>query len=300
MGQSAVHQRMAEPTDTPPAPAADALDTPAFEVMACAGPKTGLVFASAHSGRHYPQDMGTVAPLETVRTTEDAHVDLLIAGAEAMGADVIVCHTGRAYVDLNRNAADLDPALIRDCPVPEGSAKALAGYGVIHRQSGNGLPLYGHRLDMAAVQARLDRVHRPYHQALGGLMHKAKAQTGRAVLVDWHSMPQRATGRGGPDIVLGDRFGSSCDAVWTRRVRSLFEAEGWRVGLNRPYAGGYATQIWGRPDEGFHALQIEINRALYWNEAKHQPSEGWKRCAGVIRRVMTRLCQQAAQDLGHP
>ena len=128
-------------------------------------------------------------------------------------------------------------------------------------------------------------------------MQSARAQTSNALLVDWHSMPSRATGRGGPDIILGDRHGTSCDAFWTRTVRQLFEQHGLFVGLNRPYAGGYATQVWGRPEEGFHALQIEINRALYWDEAAHRPSEGWKRCASVIRRVMTRLCQQAAEDL---
>ena len=107
--------------------------------------------------------------------------------------------------------------------------------------------------------------------ALAAVMDEAVATFGRAVLIDWHSMPARAT-NGVVDVVLGDRHGTSCEALLTRRLRRLFEAQGLTVGLNRPYAGGYATQTWGRPDEGFQAVQIELSRGLYWDEAAWAPS----------------------------
>lgn len=283
-----------QPTALPaPNDTADA----AFVVVPAAGTATGLVFCSPHSGTLYPADMQAEADLSVIRSVEDAAMDRLIVGGADHGADLLLARYGRAYVDLNRAEGDLDPALIADCPQAEVTAKTLNGYGVLHRMSGVGTPLYGRRLSMAEVEGRLARVHRPYHRQLADMMQAARRDSGRAVLVDWHSMPQRATGPNGPDIVLGDRHGSSCAAVWTRTLRALFEAQGWRVGLNRPYAGGYATQLWGRPDEDFHAVQVEVNRRLYWDEAAHRPSDGWKRCESAMRRVIAGLGQSALESL---
>lgn len=257
----------------------------------------GLVFASPHSGSFYPVDMDCAADKATVQAVEDAAMDQLIACGTDNGAVLLIARYGRAYVDLNRAETDLDPSLIGDCPLLEPSPKTLAGYGVLHRLASDRQPLYQRRLTYLEARARLDRVYRPYHAALAGLMTQARDQYGQALLVDWHSMPQRATGANGPDIILGDRHGTSCDVVWTRTLRTLCEAQGWRVGLNRPYAGGYATQKWGRPDEGLHALQIEVNRRLYWDEVHHQPAIGWKRCHTALKRVIAELGRIHAQTL---
>lgn len=259
--------------------------------------RTGLVFASPHSGSHYPQDMGSCAPLTSIRGAEDAAMDKLIEAAPSQGAPLLLATIGRAYVDLNRAANELDPALIADCDGPVPSPKTLAGYGVLHRLGGDRTPLYSRRLPLQEAITRLDTVHRPYHQALTALMQSSLETTGRALLLDWHSMPARATGPNGPDIILGDRHGSSCDAQWPRLLRSLFEAHGWRVGLNRPYAGGYATQLWGQPHDGYQALQIEVNRRLYWDEPKHAPAIGWKRCHSVLKRVIADYCTAARESL---
>lgn len=277
-----------------PIPSPEHQGTDAFDVhRANADRATGLVFCSPHSGSIYPDDMQACADETRLRLVEDAAMDRLIASAPSQGAALLLARYGRAYVDLNRAEDDLDPALITNCPVDHPSPKTVAGYGVLHRISGDNEPLYDRRLDMTEVEARLTRVHRPYHQQLSQLMHEARETTGRALLVDWHSMPQRATGLNGPDIVLGDRHGSSCDVEWTRALRAMFEAQGWRVGLNRPYAGGYATQMWGQPEQGFHAVQIEVNRRLYWDEANHQPGLGWKRCETALKRVIAQLCAMA-------
>ena len=265
-------------------------DVAAFEILDAPseGP-SGLIFASPHSGRFYPEDMGSAVAIEELRLVEDAAMDELIATGPSAGATLLLARYGRAYVDLNRSENDLDPVLIGDCNIQTPSPKTIAGYGVLHRLSARQEPLYAQRLTMAEADSRLERVYRPYHDALSDLMHKGRAHHGQSLLVDWHSMPQRATGPHGPDIILGDRHGTSCDVVWTRLLRQLFEARGWRVGLNRPYAGGHATQVWGRPEEGFHALQIEVNRRLYWDEANHQPSMGWKRCHSTLKQVIAEL-----------
>ena len=139
---------------------------------------------------------------------------------------------------------------------------------------------------LAQAQARIARAHAPYHAALAGLMATARATHGCAVLIDWHSMPGRA---GGVDVVLGDRHGTSCRPVLTRRLKALFEKQGLTVALNHPYAGGWSTQAWGRPDTGFEAVQIEISRALYLDPRTGGPSAGWGRCAAALTQVITRL-----------
>ena len=271
----------------------------AFVVTAATGPAGAMVFASPHSGTAWPADMGEVAglALSTLRSAEDVGVDGLIAGGPSRGVPVIAGQVARAYVDLNRSPTELDPALV-DGEVPATpTARVSAGFGVIPRRAGDGTDLYDRRLTPAEAAGRLDRVHAPYHQALGDLMQAARDRHGAALLIDWHSMPSRAAGAGGRnrrgvDVVLGDRHGSTCRGATMRRIRALFEAQGWRVGLNTPYAGGYSTERWGRPDEGFQAVQVELNRALYLDEATLEPSEDYGRFSKALDRVVAALAAE--------
>lgn len=259
-----------------------------------------FVFASPHSGIACPDDMQADASLPdaSLHSAGDALVDRLIQPGAAQGATLVLGQLCRAYVDLNRDPADLDPALIDGVGAGAGSPRTAAGYGVIPRTSGDGRPLYARRLTLAEAQARIARWHSPYHTALTAEMEAARARHGEAVLVDWHSMPAGATasagGVRGPDVVLGDRHGSSCSGDLTRRLRRAFEALGWRVALNRPYAGGWTTQRWGRPDEGYHAVQIELNRALYYDEVARAPSAGWSRTEKGVARVIADLLADRA------
>ena len=269
-------------------------DDDAFVVMLPQTPGR-FVFASPHSGTVYPPGMGAdpALPEASLRSAEDALVDRLIAPGVDLGATVVLGRLGRAWVDLNRDPADLDPVLIEGAADASISARTAAGYGVIPRLTGDGRALYDRRLTLAEAKERIARTHAPYHAALAEGMRTARDRHGEAVLVDWHSMPARATqgagGARGPDVVLGDRHGSSCSAELTRRLRRAFEALGWRVALNQPYAGGWTTQRWGRPSEGFHAVQIELNRALYFDEAARAPGPGWSRTEKGVARVIADL-----------
>ena len=269
-------------------------DDDAFVVMLPQTPGR-FVFASPHSGTVYPPGMGVdpALPEASLRSAEDALVDRLIAPGVDLGATVVLGRLGRAWVDLNRDPADLDPVLIEGAADASISARTAAGYGVIPRLTGDGRPLYDRRLNLDEAKERIARTHAPYHAALAEGMRTARDRHGEAVLVDWHSMPARATqgagGARGPDVVLGDRHGSSCSAELTRRLRRAFEALGWRVALNQPYAGGWTTQRWGRPSEGFHAVQIELNRALYFDEAARAPGPGWSRTEKGVARVIADL-----------
>ena len=272
-----------------------------FDVRWPVVPFGRLVFASPHSGDHRPADMGAVGGLSatTLRSAEDVAVDRLVAAGAEHGVPVLSARISRTYLDLNRAPDELDPVLIEDVAAHTPSGKVAAGFGVVPRRAGDGTDLYDRRLPLAEAEARLARVHGPYHAALEHLMQAARSRSGSAMLVDWHSMPSRAAGvtargRPGVDIILGDRHGSACRAGTTRRARALFVAQGWRVGMNAPYAGGYATQHWGRPAEGFEALQVEINRALYLDERTLEPSGDYDRFKAALERVITALARDFA------
>ena len=256
-----------------------------------------LVFASPHSGRHYPTDMGASARLgeAAMRSSEDALVDLLIEAAPRHGCAVLLARYARAYVDVNREPYELDAAMFED-DLPEfaraRTARVAAGLGSIARLVAEGREIYDRKLTFAEAAQRIEAVHRPYHQALRRLLDDAVQANGAAILVDWHSMPG-AAGRGGGrrqvDMVLGDRFGSTCSPVLTDTVERTLVGMGYVVARNAPYAGGYTTEAYGRPIEGVHALQIEISRALYLDESALSPKAGFPRLAGDLERVFEAL-----------
>ena len=249
-----------------------------------APPPTPLVFASPHSGRDYPDDMMAAAALDAqaIRRSEDALVDDLIEAAPRLGAATLTACYARAYIDLNREAFELDPGMFSD-ELPDfaraRTARVAAGLGAIARVVSEGQEIYARKLTFAEARRRIEGAHRPYHAALERLVAEAHRTHGYAILIDWHSMPAaaaRAGGRDRPaDIVLGDRFGAACSGLLTSRVERELEAMGYRVARNTPYAGGYTTEHYGRPSRRTHALQIEINRGLYLDEAKLTPTAGF-------------------------
>ena len=245
---------------------------------------TPLVFASPHSGRIYPPDLMAASHLDAlaIRRSEDAHVDALIAGAPDHGATLIAARLARAWLDVNREPWELDAAMF-DGELPAyaraRTAKVAAGLGCIARLVADGQEIYHRKLTFAEAHARVEAVHHPYHAALAGLVAAARKQHGVAVLLDWHSMSSAAVGAGVPrcDVVLGDRFGAACHPAVSRLVEGGLQAFGYAVKRNAPYAGGYTTEHYGRPWRGVHALQIEINRAIYLDERTLERGSGFAR-----------------------
>jgi N-formylglutamate amidohydrolase len=271
---------------------------PAFSVRQPEGEAEALVFASPHSGRDYPAELMAAAALDAaaIRRSEDAFVDELIASGPAYGASVITARYARAFIDVNREPYELDPAMFED-ELPDfaraRTARVAAGLGSIAKVVGEGQEIYRRKLTFAEARRRIEGAHQPYHRALAGLIDSTRGRHGRVALIDWHSMPSAASGLNGPydrarrgcDIVLGDRFGSACTPELTRLVERQLEAMGYRVARNAPYAGGYTTEFYGRPGEGVHALQIEINRAVYLDESTLTPTEGFTRLKRDIERL---------------
>lgn len=281
-----------DPDRTAPAP---------FSIVRPARSIGCAVFASPHSGRLYPADLLEASRLspQALRRSEDAYVDALFAHAPGLGAPLICAAYARAYVDLNRAPYDLDPGMFADrlpAFAREGRGRAKGGLGSVARIVAEGEEIYRRKLTFAEADARIRAIHAPFHAALEGLLEEARARTGAAVLVDCHSMPGGAAA-GAPDIVLGDRHGRACAPAVVDAAEAALRAHGLRVVRNAPFAGGHITERHGAPARGRHALQVEIARGLYLDEATLTPTAGWRALQAALNALVRAACALAPADL---
>jgi N-formylglutamate amidohydrolase len=236
---------------------------------------TAVIFSSPHSGRDYAPAFREASLLDDhmIRSSEDAYVDQLFGAASACGAPLLCARVPRAFIDLNRAADELDPALIEGIARAPHNPRVSSGLGVIPRVVANGRHIYRGKMPLAAAEARIAQYWQPYHAALRRLMDESLARFGEAILIDCHSMPHEAIeaharpGNPRPDVVLGDRFGAAAGRDVMERVEAAFASAGLRVARNSPFAGAYITQAYGRPSRRQHVVQVEVDRALYLNEA---------------------------------
>jgi N-formylglutamate deformylase len=262
------------------------------------------VFSSPHSGRDYAglSDLTRLSP-EQLRSSEDAFVDELFAAAPAAGAPLLAARTPRACVDLNRAPDDLDPALIAGASRRFLNPRIAAGLGVIPRVVAEGRPILDGKLPLAEAQRRIAAIWRPYHERLRALLEQSRALFGAAILFDCHSMPHDALAAAPPvwgrrpDLILGDRFGASCERWLIDAAAAIFAAEGFVVARNAPFAGGYITQTYGRPQAGLQALQIEVDRALYMSEERIERLPGFADVRDRLARAIAGLARLGPQAL---
>jgi N-formylglutamate amidohydrolase len=258
----------------------------AIEVCAPAQLGTPVIFASPHSGRRYPPELLRMSRLDrhALRQSEDCYVDLLFETAPAHGAPMLRALFPRAWVDVNRARDELDPRMFAD-PLPANadtrSNRVRAGLGVIPRIVADGQDIYDRKLKFFEARRRLAACYDPYHEALSRLIAQARAKFGCAIIVDCHSMPSAGgapfrEGERPIDFVLGDRFGASCTPTAPAFVEQTLSAAGYLVSRNAPYAGGHVAAAYGRPSDGVHVLQIEINRALYLDERRIARTAGFE------------------------
>ena len=279
-----------------------------LEVSLPAQQASPLVLASPHSGRIYPDEFARQSCLAEIvlRQSEDCFVDHLVAVAPQLGVPLVSALFPRVFVDPNREAAELDQDMFADrlaLPVNGASPRVLAGLGVIPRLAANEQEIYAVKLPPAEAERRLDLFYRPYHRALGDLVAATKRQFGLCVLLDCHSMPSAGAWMDGlhtrqridVDYVLGDCFGASCAERMTATAEAALSELGAKVRRNNPYSGGYVAQSYGRPTQGVHVLQLEINRALYMNEMSLEPIQSFAAVQDILKRLVERLSAAALQ-----
>jgi N-formylglutamate amidohydrolase len=271
----------------------DYWDQPAFETVRPRRLTAPVVFNSAHSGRVYPRRFLDMTRLDhlSIRQSEDAFVDELFGRAPHLGTPLLRAHFPRAYLDVNREPWELDPAMFIE-PLSDRfnttSPRVAAGLGTLARVVAENKPIYRDRLTLDDARTRIESIYHPYHLTLQKLLSEAVGVFGAAVLVDCHSMPRlaRAGDRPAPDIVLGDRYGTTCTPALIELAETIFSGAGLKVARNRPYAGGFCTRTYGRPQHGIHALQIEVSRHLYMNEATLDRNEGFGATQQTIERLI--------------
>ena len=287
-----------------------ALNKLGCEVQSPKKQTTPLVFSSPHSGRKYPADLLAASKLDAVviRRSEDAFVDEIFASAIELGAPLLRALFPRAYVDPNREAYELDPNMFEDM-LPDhaltDSPRIAAGLGTIPRVVADGIDIYHEKLRYADACNRIEYFYCTYHKTLKNLIKSTKDRFGGTILIDCHSMPSfgapgvRSRILRNVDIVLGDNHGTSCTPEITDAVENTLSKMGYRVKRNTPYSGGYITQNYGLPEKNIHALQIEINRALYMDELTIQRSPGLHPLARNIKLLIQSLADIAPTAISY-
>lgn len=269
-----------------------------FSVVGPIDGRSPLVFASPHSGRDYPRAFMAAARLSVaqLRRAEDAMVDMLLDGIDC--APVLRARYARTYLDLNRAADEIDAEMFEGAlTVPARiTERVTAGLGVLPRLATQGQNIYARKLHPAEAATRIATLHRPWHNRIATLTDRARAHHGHAILIDCHSMPT-PMGIRPPQIVIGDRFGTSASPMLVDLIEGHFAKLGWRVARNAPYAGGYTTETHGCPTAGIHAVQIEIDRALYMDTVTMARTRDFSRVASAMT-ALAQLLIAAAPGLG--
>ncbi|PAX06501.1 N-formylglutamate amidohydrolase [Sphingomonas lenta] len=258
-------------------------------------PASPVVLSVPHAGRAYPPE---IVPLirwnpSSLRALEDRYVDLVALGARGPRV-ALVQKVPRAWIDLNRGEDERDPLVDEGADPrrqPARSAKLRSGLGLVPRRVPGAGEIWRRKLTPADMARRIERAHRPYHQALAHALAAAHARFGVAVLLDLHSMPP--LGAGGAQVVLGDRFGRAAAARFVGRAEGVALAARLRVALNSPYAGGHVLDRHGRPERDVHAIQLELDRSLYLDGKLDAPGDGLAATAALVGSVIAALEDEA-------
>jgi N-formylglutamate amidohydrolase len=278
---------------------------PPFDVLEPAHWRGPVLFNSPHSGRVYPREFLAASRLDiaTLRRSEDTFVDELVEGVVERGYPLIRAHFPRCYVDVNREPYELDPRMFSG-RLPSfantRSMRVAGGLGTVARVVGDAQEIYDQRISIDEALQRIESLYKPYHRALRRLFGKIYKEFGAAILLDCHSMPSATASRDDrprADIVLGDRYGTSCVAAISETVEDTLRELGYAVSRNKPYAGGFITEHYGNPGSGLHAIQLEINRAIYMDEKRYERGAGFDRLAADLETLADRVAEIPAEEL---
>jgi N-formylglutamate deformylase len=280
--------------------------SPAFDIAEPGEWRAPVIFNSPHSGSVYPHAFLSASriDLDSLRRSEDSFMDELITDLSDRGFPVVRVHFPRSYIDVNREPYELDPRMFSG-RLPSfantRSMRVAGGLGTIPRVVGDGQEIYRERLNVDDALGRIEALYKPYHRALRRLINKAHQDFGSVIVVDCHSMPSVGVSRDEPrrpDIVIGDRYGTSCAALISDVVEATMAARGYTVGRNKPYAGGFITEHYGNPASGLHTVQVELNRAIYMDERLRERSPRFSQVAADFAILADALAAIPLSGLG--
>jgi N-formylglutamate amidohydrolase len=280
--------------------------SPPFEIVEPAEWRAPIIFNSPHSGSVYPHEFLSASRIDltALRRSEDSFMDELIAGLTPRGFPSVRVNFPRSYVDVNREPYELDPRMfVGRLPsfANTRSMRVAGGLGTIPRVVGDGQEIYRERISVDDALARIEALYKPYHRALRRLINKAHQAFGVTVVMDCHSMPSIGVSRDEPrrpDVVIGDRYGTSCAALLPDMVEETMSAMGYSVGRNKPYAGGFITEHYGNPASGLHTVQIELNRSVYMDERRRERGPRFEQVAKDFAILADALAAIPLDELG--
>ena len=277
-----------------------------FEIVEPEHWRAPIIFNSPHSGSVYPEAFVSASRIDlpTLRRSEDSFMDQLIGDLAARGFPVVRVNFPRSYVDVNREPYELDPRMFSG-RLPSfantRSMRVAGGLGTIPRVVGDGQEIYRERLSVDEALSRIETLYKPYHRALRRLIARVHQDFGTAVVIDCHSMPSIGVSRDEPrrpDIVIGDRYGTSCAPILPDVVEDTMTRLGYSVGRNKPYAGGFITEHYGNPVSGLHVVQLELNRAVYMDERRREKGPRFAQVAADFATLADVLANVPLGDLG--
>ena len=280
--------------------------SPPFEIVEPARWRAPIIFNSPHSGSVYPGEFlrASRIDLAALRRSEDSFMDELIGHLSDRGFPVVRVNFPRSYVDVNREPYELDPRMFTG-RLPSfantRSMRVAGGLGTIPRVVGDGQEIYRERISVEDALGRIDQLYKPYHRALRRLINKAHQTFGTVILVDCHSMPSVGVSRDEPkrpDIVIGDRYGTSCAPLLPDVVEEVLSGRGYSIGRNKPYAGGFITEHYGNPASGLHTIQLELNRAIYMDERRRERGARFAQVLADFATLADVMADVPLDDLG--
>jgi N-formylglutamate amidohydrolase len=280
--------------------------SPPFEIVEPEVWRAPIIFNSPHSGSVYPAAFLSASRIDlpALRRSEDSFMDELIGGLSDRGFPTMRVNFPRSYIDVNREPYELDPRMFSG-RLPSfantRSMRVAGGLGTIPRVVGDGQEIYRERISVDDALARIESLYKPYHRALRRLINRAHQAFGTAVVVDCHSMPSVGVSRDEPrrpDVVIGDRYGTSCAPLLADMVEDTMSRLGYSVGRNKPYAGGFITEHYGNPASGLHTVQLELNRAVYMDERRRARGARFTQVTGDFAALAEALASVPLDDLG--
>src|SRR3954464_13129784 len=280
--------------------------SPPFEIVEPASWRAPIIFNSPHSGSVYPAEFLNASRIDlaALRRSEDSFMDELIGDLSEKGFPTVRVNFPRSYVDVNREPYELDPRMFPG-RLPSfantRSMRVAGGLGTIPRVVGDGQEIYRERLNVDDALKRIEGLYKPYHRALRKLINKVHQAFGAVVVVDCHSMPSIGVSRDEPrrpDVVIGDRYGTSCAPLLPDTVEATMRRLGYSVGRNKPYAGGFITEHYGNPASGLHAIQLELNRAVYMDERRRERGQRFAQVGRDLAALADALAAVPLGDLG--
>ncbi len=280
--------------------------SPPFDIIEPAVWRAPILFNSPHSGSVYPRDFLAASKIDlaALRRSEDSFMDEMIEDLPELGFPIVRVNFPRAYVDVNREPYELDPRMFAG-RLPSfantRSMRVAGGLGTIPRVVGDGQEIYRERLNVENALSRIEALYKPYHRALRRLVNKTHQTFGTAIMVDCHSMPSVGLTRDEPrrpDVVIGDRYGTSCASLLADTVEETLKSLGYSVGRNKPYAGGFITEHYGNPASGLHTIQLELNRAIYMDERRRERGPNFAKAVKAFAVLANTLAGLPLEDFG--